>query len=101
MATTKQPKPNGLIGMFLHTFKEGRVENQGCIIGIEKDELHGDMVLVQLFSFLTGDPTNVRAIPRSVIYSDEVKLYANNQSMLDGYEREERRYAALNPPKAA
>jgi hypothetical protein len=82
---------SGLVGMFVHTFKpwsngEMRINYQGQIIGID-----GDMVLVQLFSWIDGGDTNVEGIPRSVLYSD-CKLYATSDHMKLAWEKEERRF---------
>lgn len=82
---------SGLVGMFVHTFKTWstgvmRINYQGQIIGID-----GDMVLVQLFSWLDGGETNVEGIPRSVLYSD-CKLYATSGHMKEAWEKEDRLY---------
>lgn len=68
----KKTKPQGLVGLFLHFYKGVKIELQGRIIGME-----GDKVLVQMFEWLGGEPTNVRAFDKTQIYSDDCKLYAD------------------------
>ena len=88
----KAEKPrDGLIGMFLHTFKDGQIEFQGCIIAID-----GDMVLVQCFEWFWGQSSNVEAIPRSDIYSPRCRLYANFEQMNRAYENRYGRQRDLN-----
>jgi hypothetical protein len=86
----------GLVGMFLWTLVEDkeiikqrgsvppgmRVRYQGCIVG-----LHGDVALVQLFSFLDGTPTHVIPIAVSDVLSGRCVLFANNEAMLTAAEK--------------
>jgi hypothetical protein len=65
-------KSRGLTGLFLHIYKDGKIELQGQIIGVE-----GDKVLVQMFEWWAGEPTNVRAFDRTQIYSEDCRLYAD------------------------
>ena len=81
--TPKVAAYNGLIGFYLHTFKDGEIHYQGTVVGLD-----GDIALVQLFSFLTGYPTNVIPIPKKTIY-DECKLYASSELMIQEYEKYE------------
>jgi len=74
-------KKSGLVGMFLHTFKDGEIIKQGQVVGLD-----GDMVLVQLFSWFAGDPTNVEGMPRAFIYSKDCVLYATQGDWLFAYE---------------
>ena len=90
MATPKKPQHNGLIGFFLHTFEDGKVNWQSEIIAVD-----GDMVLVQLFSWIMGEPTLVKAIPRASIYSEFCQLYASAELMNQEYEKIERKNEAL------
>lgn len=55
---------NGFNGLFIHTLKNGRIENQGQII--RKD---GDLYAVQLFSFFDGRPTIVRFLSQDQLVS--------------------------------
>jgi 5-methylcytosine-specific restriction protein A len=71
-----------LVGMWLHTFKEGRLRYQGTIIAVD-----GEIALVQLFSWFWGEPTDIEAMPKSFIYSDDCKLYATNEDMLFAYKK--------------
>lgn len=65
-------KPRGLVGLYVHLYKDGAIKYQGQIIGREDDK-----ALVQMFEWGMGEPTNVRAFDLSVIYSDDCKLYAD------------------------
>ena len=60
----KRNKPDGakpviLKGKFFHSFEEGRVAWQGCILGSPSPGYY----LVQLFSWLDGRPTNQQIVP--------------------------------------
>lgn len=68
----KAGEQQGLIGLFLHIYKNGRINWQGQII-----RLDGDKVLVQMFEWLMGEPSNVQAYDRDYIYSDNCKLYVD------------------------
>ena len=63
-----------LSGMFLHTMKDGKIRLQGHIIAVD-----GDICLVQLYSWMFGEPTNIEKMRKEYIYSDEVVLYANQE----------------------
>lgn len=79
---------NGLDGMFLHTYdQDGKIKYQGQALSTD-----GDFVLVQLFSWLSGDPTNVEKIPRDFIYSDACKLYAEHEVWLERGDIESRQH---------
>jgi len=64
----KVPKaPHPLIGLYFLSFKaDGACHWQGQI----KEVLKDDVLLVQLFSWLTGDPTNMALIPIAETLSD-------------------------------
>lgn len=72
---------NGLIGLFVHTFKDGRVCYQGQIIST-----HGEFALVQLFEWLAGEPSIVKAIPICHILSSDAILYTNADQMNANYQ---------------
>jgi 5-methylcytosine-specific restriction enzyme A len=76
------PSP-GLTGMWLHTFKSGRIDRQGCVVGID-----GDIALVQLFSWFDGAPTIVVPISKAMVYSSECRLYATADLMNAAAEKE-------------
>lgn len=76
--TTHHP----LVGMWFHTYKDGKINYQGHIVGVD-----GDVVLGQLFSWIMGEPTEVRIFERTFMYSDQCKLYADNDQMLIAYEK--------------
>lgn len=79
--THAEPR-SGLVGLFLHTYSDEGLQYQGQIIGLD-----GDMTLVQLFSCLSGDPTNVIGIPRADIYSAKCVLYATADDWRAAYEK--------------
>jgi len=61
-----------LKGMFLHTFNEaGELCKQGYVVKANKTEC-----AVQLFSWMTGDSTEIEMMPVSVLHGPTVKLYA-------------------------
>jgi hypothetical protein len=74
-------KPAGLVGMFLHTFNERGLHYQGQIIGTD-----GDLVLVQLFSWMTGDATTVEPMTKEFLYSEKCKLYAHHDRWTEAAE---------------
>jgi hypothetical protein len=77
------PGHDGLVGMFLHMLKDGEINFQGHILAVD-----GNIAMVQLFSFMTGYPTQVVAIKKSRIYSDECRLYATCALMNFAFEKE-------------
>lgn len=68
----------GLAGMFMHTFKDGRLRWQGRILSTD-----ADICLVQLFGWFHGDPTYIEKVPKSFIYSDECRLYADREAWVN------------------
>jgi 5-methylcytosine-specific restriction protein A len=83
---------NGLVGIFLHTFKDGRIEWQGRIIGVD-----GDICLVQLFGWFHGDPTNVVPIKKAEIYSERCRLYADEETWRTAATSESRKEPQSSP----
>lgn len=75
----------GLVGMYVLSFEKGSMQYQGVIVGME-----GDDCLVQLFSWMTGDATEVKPWPKSFVYSDAVKIFANRDTFTDEVERQDR-----------
>src|SRR5688572_7311622 len=73
-ATVKARETHPLEGLFLHTLKDGKFNWQGHIVGVD-----GDVCLVQLFSWMFGEPTEIVKMQKSVIYSDSVVLYASKE----------------------
>lgn len=85
---------SGLIGMFLHAFDDDEtIRYQGQIIGLD-----GDSLLVQLFSWFDGCPTIVKPMERPFIYSDKVKLYADQELFHYGYQNYCAKRKALRDP---
>lgn len=63
---------HSLVGMYLHTFKDGELNWQGHIIGTD-----GADVIVQLYSWESCGPTSAVLIPRADLYDQaKVILYA-------------------------
>jgi hypothetical protein len=90
-------RTTGLIGIMGHTYiadenHPGEKEIQYQFEIIRK--LDGGRWLCQLFSFLDGRPTEVRAYPESFLSGDDVKLYALADEWHYAYEKEctRRRY---------
>lgn len=59
---------NTAVGLFV---LELTTCKQGQVVGAD-----GDTVLVQLFSWLSGNPTNIVGVPKTDLYSDRYRLYA-------------------------
>jgi hypothetical protein len=67
-----------LVGMFLHTLKEGKISFQGHVIKADKET-----AMVQLFSWMSGDPTNVVPMRVADLHDpDQCKLYATKEAWL-------------------
>jgi hypothetical protein len=77
-----------LHGMWLHTLEDGgRITWQGEIVGVD-----GDVCLVQLYSWIMGEPTRVVPMPKAKMYDEgAVRLYATNEDMLEAYARSHKR----------
>ena len=71
-----------LVGMCMHTLKDGEVCWQGHILGVD-----GDVVLVQLYSWMDGGPTSVEVMNKSEIYSERCRLYSTHEDMNIAYEK--------------
>ena len=55
---------NKMIGQYFHSIEKGKVKWQGCILSKPSK----NMYLIQLFSWLSGEPTN-----RQLISIDKMK----------------------------
>jgi hypothetical protein len=75
-----------LVGLYLHTFKTEKIHYQGMVYAVD-----GDNCLVQLFSWMDGRPTNIEVMPKSKIYSSEVKLYKFEDEWRETADRESRK----------
>lgn len=71
---------DGLVGLYVHVLEDSKIQYQGAIVGRD-----GDAVLVQLFSWLTGDPGLVQVFPIHVILSDRCHLYRSARDMVEAY----------------
>lgn len=69
--------PSGsMVGLFVHTHvADGCITYQGRIIGEDAEDY-----LVQLFSWLTGAPTNVQPFRKDFIKSKSCRLYADSST---------------------
>lgn len=79
-----QPKQaSGLVGLYVHTLKEGRIDNQGQIIGVD-----ADVCLVQRYSWLSGFPTDVIGIPKADILNQEkCRMYRSDVDAVNAWEK--------------
>ena len=76
-----------LVGMYFHTLADdGSINFQAHVLGLD-----GDVVLAQMFSWLTGDPTNVQTFEKAYLYSDRCKLYATQEAWNLAAEKASRR----------
>lgn len=94
-AAEKQDASLGLIGMWGHTFitnelGERDIEWQFKIVR----QVSPDLYLCQLFSWMTGDPTNCAPIKTESLLN-ECKLYASNALMQEAYDKFYRQAAQL------
>jgi hypothetical protein len=74
-------KTGGLIGLFFHTYSNGKIYWQGHI----EQKLDSGSYLVQLFSWLTGEPTD-----KKIVNDSEMKdwsFYDSNEAMRLSYYR--------------
>lgn len=90
IAKPQADKPDGLVGMWGHTFVDddafpGRKMIQWQFKIIQK--VSPEIYLCQLFSWLDGCPTNCEAIQTKTLV-EECKLYASNEQMLTAYGKE-------------
>lgn len=84
-----EPEQTGLLGFWGHTFENGEINWQFKIIRRMSDDFH----LCQLFSWLSGDPTECKPIATKTLLED-CKLYASFELMDDAARKagERRRY---------
>jgi len=69
-------------GLFFHGFdSQGRPVWQGIVIR----RIHDDYYLVRLFSWLTGELTDMRLVPLS--WMTGWRFYASEEQMKEAYER--------------
>lgn len=83
------PEPSGLIGFWGHTFDNGEINWQFKIIRRLSDDTH----MCQLFSWMSGDPTECKPIPTKKLL-EECNLYTSQELMSEAYSRDcdRRRY---------
>jgi hypothetical protein len=85
-AKREQPA-HPLVGVFFHTLTDdGAINYQARVLGVD-----GDVVIAQMFSWLTGDPTNFQTFDKAFMYSDRCKLYATQEAWNHAAEMESRR----------
>jgi hypothetical protein len=71
-----------LAGMFFHLYENGKIERQGRISSVD-----GDLVVAQMYSWLSGCENGMQAYPKAVILSDACRLYPSHSAWLDAAER--------------
>jgi hypothetical protein len=71
---------NELIGKYIHILENDLIDKQGQIIDIRDNN-----VLIQLFSFFTGDPTIIINDSFDNIFSNKYRIYACKKSFLTAY----------------
>jgi len=72
---------SGLKGKWFHNFKaDGNIKNQGQIISVDKDH-----VICQLYSWISGGPTNQQAFDRQDVTG--WNLYDTDREMVEYYHR--------------
>jgi len=82
---------SALIDKPIHIFKNGKIHNQGIIIGED-----GSNVLVQRFSFLDGSPTDIISVSKIDLFNPEkCKVYANDYQWHREYFEEMRKDGLL------
>lgn len=86
----KAKQASGLVGIYINTFENKKIKYMGQIIGID-----GDMCLIQLYSWLSGCPTNVVGLPKADIYNQEkCRMYIDLETADRDAEKESRRFYA-------
>lgn len=92
-----------LAGLYVHIRNEnGCIEQQGHVLGVD-----GDIALVQLFSWIDGEPTQVVSFQKAFLYSERCTLYqfedvwvgkaeAEQQAEYEQEKKEERRFKLVN-----
>lgn len=81
---------NPLVGKFFHRMEEDKttIKNQGIV----EAEVFPGHFLVQFFSFLTGEDTNMEIVP--VANMTHWKFYNSNDEMNQAFRDEQRRLGA-------
>jgi len=87
---SKEEKQSQLVDMYLHTMKDGEINWQGHITAVE-----GETVFVQLFSWMSGDPTNIVTMTKEYVLGPDVRLYSIRETWIErgnkSFERGDRR----------
>lgn len=87
-------KANGLAGRWFHTRDpDGTIRNQGQIL----EHRPNDMLVVQFYSFMTGDETTRKVIP----LADSMTTYATDREMRKVYRQEGVSKRRLSPSRAS
>jgi hypothetical protein len=80
-----KPQPEGLIGLFGHTYIADPDNADATIIQCQFQiirKMDGDRYVVQYFSWLDGSSTECGVYPESQLLGPDVKLYANQELWL-------------------
>ena len=85
----KKPYSNqpGLLGLFVHVYKDGEIDEQGRI-----ERVDGSFGYVQLYSWLSGDPMHIKAYGRKFLRSDNCKLYLTQKDWTHAADMEGRKH---------
>ncbi len=71
-----------IAGKPVHILENGRIENQGSIVGVDED---GDY-LIQRYSFIDGGPTDIIIVPKSDMRdTSKIRIYANDYQWQKAY----------------
>jgi hypothetical protein len=77
-----EPPGAGLRGLYFHTFRDGLVVFQGRV-----ERLDAGLVVVRLYSFVTGESHCLKAWPLSALTApDSISFYATDSEMRAAYE---------------
>lgn len=77
----------GLLGLFVHVYKDGKIQEQGRI-----ERADGSFGYVQLYSWVSGGPTHIKVYNRKFLRSDNCKLYLTEGDWKHAAEMEARKH---------
>lgn len=81
-----------LVGLWFHTFDaDGVLGNQGEVRAVD-----GDLVLVQLYDWIGGDPSKMEIRSKSEMVGAGYRFYGSNEDMHRAYSH----YMAAQPGRA-
>lgn len=75
-----------LVERFFHYVVDGKIQNQGMITAVfDSTYEHGSLVLLQLFSWIDGSPTEMMLVR----ITDLVRAYADKTPVFNLYQTED------------